>query len=156
MVSSHGLEVHLHPTHMSNTRAQVAEDGDVFEIIKSLGLFDSRIRGLKEVTHRFLSMPRFIIGAYQVPTRWWLPPIFGAKLHNKNDPVTRNLRDTDNGVRGVGRYPSIPIFGVRVLGRLGCLTGHTNVSERRVVPTQTLAKVARVCTLIQFASCPSF
>lgn len=48
---------------MSQTHWQVAEDGDVFEVIKSLGLFDSRIRGLKEVTHRFLEMPRFIIGA---------------------------------------------------------------------------------------------
>ena len=35
----------------------------MFEIIKSLGLFDTRIRGLRDVTERFLSMPRFMIGA---------------------------------------------------------------------------------------------
>ena len=42
---------------------KVAEEAAVFEIIKSLGLFDTRIRGLRDVTERFLSMPRFIIGA---------------------------------------------------------------------------------------------
>ena len=41
---------------------KVSQDEEVFEIIKSLGLFDTRIRGLRDVTHRFLSMPRFIIG----------------------------------------------------------------------------------------------
>ena len=44
-------------------RGQVSEDEGVLEIIKPLGLFDTRIRGLREVTERFLSMPRFIIGA---------------------------------------------------------------------------------------------
>jgi methyl-CpG-binding domain protein 4 len=41
---------------------KVSQDEEVFEIIKSLGLFDTRIRGLRDVTQRFLSMPRFIIG----------------------------------------------------------------------------------------------
>ena len=44
--------------------SQVAGDIEVFEIIKSLGLFDSRMRGIKDVTQRFLSMPRFMIGIY--------------------------------------------------------------------------------------------
>lgn len=41
---------------------KVSQDEEVFEIIKSLGLFDTRIRGLRDVTERFLSMPRFMIG----------------------------------------------------------------------------------------------
>jgi len=44
-------------------REQVADDKDVFEIIKSLGLFENRMRGLRDVTSRFLRMPRFIIGS---------------------------------------------------------------------------------------------
>jgi hypothetical protein len=48
----------------------VSEDEDVFEIIKPLGLFDTRIRGLREVTERFLSMPRFIIGAIPHALMW--------------------------------------------------------------------------------------
>ena len=35
----------------------------MFEIIKSLGLFENRMRGLRDVTSRFLRMPRFIIGS---------------------------------------------------------------------------------------------
>ena len=41
---------------------QAAADDSVFEEIKALGLFDTRIRGLRDVTQRFLSMPRFMIG----------------------------------------------------------------------------------------------
>eukprot|EP00960_Hanusia_phi_P010223 298228-Hanusia_phi.AAC.5 len=42
--------------------AKVSDDEQVFEMIKPLGLFDSRIKGLRDVTNRFLSMPEFVIG----------------------------------------------------------------------------------------------
>jgi len=41
---------------------KVAKDGDVFPLVKPLGLFDSRIKGLRDVTLRFLEMPRFMLG----------------------------------------------------------------------------------------------
>ncbi|EKX47092.1 hypothetical protein GUITHDRAFT_56177, partial [Guillardia theta CCMP2712] len=41
---------------------KVSDDEQVFEMIKPLGLFDSRIKGLRDVTNRFLSMSEFVIG----------------------------------------------------------------------------------------------
>jgi len=41
---------------------KVADDQDIFPLIKPLGLFDSRIKGLRDVTLRFLEMPRFMLG----------------------------------------------------------------------------------------------
>ena len=49
-------------TFPSPSAFKASQDEEVFEIIKSLGLFDTRIRGLRDVTERFLSMPRFVIG----------------------------------------------------------------------------------------------
>jgi hypothetical protein len=83
-------------------RFQVATDKDIFEVISPLGLFDTRIRGLREVTERFLYMPLFQIGlqpplkvygvgafTYDSYLIFWYSSLFRLRI-SLNDPMSRN------------------------------------------------------------------